>query len=270
MFKLFEIKMSSSVTTRQADEAKRKIKMIGEVSHQIVGAKLPSNRQVLDKLELVLTFLGGDGGAFRACGGTSHARFMSKCIYSLKMFLFREHFKPFTKNQLKSIREICIFVVKFYIKFWFGCTNAIKSPNQDLQFIREAFQYENIDKKVSKALIDKIMNHLWYLSPEKIALSFFDSNVSYEVKRKMVKQLKVTNPVVSLLDNRKHSNLKELVKCDLSDFVSYRTNFFFQALNSKPIFLNSIHPNGKTMRSIKLHSNSVKIYLWTMMPQSVV
>lgn len=39
--------MASSVTTRQADENKRKIKIIGEVSHQIVGAKLPSNRQVL-------------------------------------------------------------------------------------------------------------------------------------------------------------------------------------------------------------------------------
>lgn len=39
--------MASSVTTRQADEAKRTIKIIGDVSHQIVGAKLPSNKQVL-------------------------------------------------------------------------------------------------------------------------------------------------------------------------------------------------------------------------------
>lgn len=37
----------SSVKTRQSDEKKRTITLIGQVSHQIVGAKLPSNRQVL-------------------------------------------------------------------------------------------------------------------------------------------------------------------------------------------------------------------------------
>lgn len=39
---------ASSVKTRQADEQKRQIALIGHVSHQIVGAKLPSNRQVLE------------------------------------------------------------------------------------------------------------------------------------------------------------------------------------------------------------------------------
>lgn len=39
--------MASSVTTRQGDEKQRTIVMVGEVSHQILGAKLPSNRQVL-------------------------------------------------------------------------------------------------------------------------------------------------------------------------------------------------------------------------------
>lgn len=37
----------SSITTRQTDEAFRKIDLIGYTAHQIVGAKLPSNRQVL-------------------------------------------------------------------------------------------------------------------------------------------------------------------------------------------------------------------------------
>lgn len=38
---------SSSIKTRKADEKKRNIAMIGHVSHQVSGAKLPSNRQVL-------------------------------------------------------------------------------------------------------------------------------------------------------------------------------------------------------------------------------
>lgn len=35
------------MNTRQADENIRNIALVGQVSHQIVGAKLPSNRQVL-------------------------------------------------------------------------------------------------------------------------------------------------------------------------------------------------------------------------------
>lgn len=39
--------MASNVITRKADEQLRNIALIGKVSHQIVGAKLPSNRQIL-------------------------------------------------------------------------------------------------------------------------------------------------------------------------------------------------------------------------------
>lgn len=38
---------ASSMKTRKADEKQRQIALIGNVTHQIVGAKLPSNRQVL-------------------------------------------------------------------------------------------------------------------------------------------------------------------------------------------------------------------------------
>lgn len=42
--------MSATVTTRKADENLRQIDLIGNVSHQIVGAKLPSIRQVFQVL----------------------------------------------------------------------------------------------------------------------------------------------------------------------------------------------------------------------------
>lgn len=48
---------ASSVTTRKADEQKRQIALIGQVSHQIVGAKLPSNRQVLQVFFYNLRFV---------------------------------------------------------------------------------------------------------------------------------------------------------------------------------------------------------------------
>lgn len=90
-------------------------------------------------LELTVLFLGGDESlnqiSFQTCGATSHARFMSKCIYGLKMFLFRSHF-TLTSRELKSMREFLIFVVKIYLKAWYNCPNGIISANQDLNFMR--------------------------------------------------------------------------------------------------------------------------------------
>lgn len=47
----------SLVKTRQTDEKERKIAFVGHVSHQIVGAKLPSNRQVLEVFFYNLRFV---------------------------------------------------------------------------------------------------------------------------------------------------------------------------------------------------------------------
>lgn len=134
-------------------------------------------------LELALTFLGDKCGNFRTCGATSHARFMSKCIYCIKIYLFRDHFK-LTMNELNCVRDMSVFVVKLYIKQWYCCTNAIESPNQDLNFLRKAFEYAKIDKTVSAAVVEKLQNHLWYLTPQTVALAFFDKNVSLETKKK--------------------------------------------------------------------------------------
>lgn len=48
---------SLSIKTRNTDKSLRKIELIGDVSHQINGAKLPSNRQVLQVLFYNLRFV---------------------------------------------------------------------------------------------------------------------------------------------------------------------------------------------------------------------
>lgn len=55
---------------------------------------------------------------FRAPGAMHHARFMSKAIYSLKMFLFRDIIH-LSKRDVVGIQKICIFIVKVYIRHWF-------------------------------------------------------------------------------------------------------------------------------------------------------
>lgn len=142
-----------------------------------------SRRDYKELLQLVVTFLGGtvpNFNTFRIPGATSHARWMSKCIYALKMYLFRNEFNM-TNQELNGIRSVCLFVVRIYVKAWFGCTKAIEAPNQDLNLIKNIMAYPERD--IALALLQKISNHLWYLSEEAVGLSFFDPNVSVAIKK---------------------------------------------------------------------------------------
>lgn len=187
-------------------------------------------------LQLTLTFLGEDGMNFFTCSSTSHARFMGKGLYCLKIFLFREQFR-LTVAEFKALREICIFLVKIYIKNWYGCPNAIQAPSQDLQFIKNAIAYAEIDKEVSDTILSKFKAHLWYLTPETTALAFFDPNVSLEEKREMVNCLQSIEPNVKLLEGRRIADPKVLHLTSLRDFVSYETKYFFSAFNLSAAFL---------------------------------
>lgn len=133
-------------------------------------------------LQLTFIFLGGiiPNFSFRAPGATSHARFMSKAIYALKMFALHKQFKM-SSSLLNGIRNVCIFLVRLYVPYWFRTTNAVEAPNRDLQLIKNIACY--IDPKISLPLLHKMRNHLWYLSEEAVALAFFDSNVDINVKK---------------------------------------------------------------------------------------
>lgn len=142
-------------------------------------------------LELVLLFLGEDLGEyhFKKPGAISHARWMSKAIYSLKVFLFRKHFR-LTQAELNGLRDVCIFIVLLYVKAWFGCARAVEAPNQDLNFLKSAAQYKTLDEKLAKQIVLKFIGHTWYLTGETVSLALFDSSVSDDIKRKMVRAIR--------------------------------------------------------------------------------
>ena len=66
-------------------------------------------------LELTITFLGDNCGAFRTCGAISYARFMSKAIYWLKFFLFRSQFK-LAASELNCIRDKKFLSLNFILR----------------------------------------------------------------------------------------------------------------------------------------------------------
>jgi hypothetical protein len=135
-------------------------------------------------LELVVIFLGGTVPrfTFKQPGAFHHARWMSKVIYSLKIWLFRGQLS-LTKRDLKCVREVSTFAVLVYMKPWFGATDAAAAPRTDLDVLEKLRSYYN--PKVGQAAAGKLENHLWYLSEHLVGLALFDPKVPAETKQAM-------------------------------------------------------------------------------------
>ena len=128
-------------------------------------------------LELVIIFLGGklsSGITFHPPGAIHHARWMAKAIYCLKIYIFRKQYL-LDKNDVEvKCRDVCIFIVRVYVKAWFCASLAAQVPNQDLKFLKCLCEYRRIDESISDCAVRKFMNHLWYLTPQLAALAFLD------------------------------------------------------------------------------------------------
>ena len=60
-------------------------------------------------------------------GAMHRARFMSRLHYTSGFYL--------TNRELKSLKDICAFAVKFYFKSWFSSRLEISAPKNDLQLV---------------------------------------------------------------------------------------------------------------------------------------
>lgn len=188
-------------------------------------------------LELSIIFLGKEpirGIRFMTPGATSHARWMSKVIYCLKIFMFSEQFN-LNQKEKRGLEEICVFIVTIYIKNWFTAAFATCAPNNDLQLMKTSINYDNLD--ISNATVKKMMGHLWYLSDELVGLCLFDQNVSVDTKRKIVHAM-INNPSPEVRDvrpNIKKDNLKELGLHDLANkntmriFIEFGVDNFWES-----------------------------------------
>lgn len=196
-------------------------------------------------LELILLFLGEKPNKhhpksllFRSPGAVHHARWMAKAIYSLKIFLFRKEFE-LSASEISALRIICIFVVKVYAGAWFSASTAVEAPYNDFLFLQKLENFKTIDADTSLVALKKFKNHLWYLSPEAIGLSFFDKNVPVASKIKMVAALESH---CELDQNTKRitinsQDILEVVNNGIEQFVSVETKAFFERFEIKTDFL---------------------------------
>jgi hypothetical protein len=189
-------------------------------------------------VELSLIFLGGTpprGLRLLTPGPMHHARWMSKAIYSLKVWMLRTQFK-LTPREEKGLRDICIFVVLLYVKAWIRAPLAAVAPQQDLEMLKAMAGYHN--KTIAKATASKLSHHLWYLSEELVAMALFDPLVSTTTKRAMVEAISNKEGAE---EPPKRINLKEdsVSSSRLEDFCSKNSKSLFTKLGLPYSFLLS-------------------------------
>lgn len=163
-------------------------------------------------------------------------------IYVLLTFIFRDQFQ-IDNAEMAKIQEICIFLIMVYVKAWFICTDGVSAANQDLNLIKSAIAYQNIDKRISEEVLTKMCYHVDYLNEENVAMAFFDSEVSFVEKRKMVQNLELPSrddPIVPQTRKKNFDAVKHMnsfADKNLSDFVTEKTQNFFNRFRIHTDFL---------------------------------
>lgn len=216
--------------------------------------KMQCREDYREFLELTVIFLNGTparGIFFRVPGAIHHARWMSKAIYCLKIFILRHEYK-LNKREYNSVRDICIFIVRCYVKAWFNAPNACFAPRQDLQFLRDIYDYKTIDENLSEVTQKKFINHLWYLSPESVRFAFFDFfEISDDTKIKMVQSLKNDNNTDGdsiNVEKRLCVKLNEIpsfINKTIESFISDKTLNFFKRFNINYNFIETLPSTWK-------------------------
>lgn len=192
-------------------------------------------------LELTVIFLGAippRGITFRYPGAFHHARWMSKAIYSFKIFMFQNQFQCQAK-EINAFRDICIFLINIYVRTWFRAPFAIEAPLNDYNLLKSLVKYPDSD--ISRVTINKLCGHLWYIAPETMALAFFDSRIPKDTKLKMINATISADEMEDIKTkkiNIRSSEVKEFVKKDFVDLVSPETLNFFSRFSISTEFFN--------------------------------
>ena len=125
------------------------------------------------------------------------------------------------------LEEVAIFIVQVYYKYWFQAPSFVSAPRNNLHLLKVLEDFPS--KEISTAATTVFSRHLWYLSETLAGFAFFDDQMTLEVKRKMVKNLK-DKPGSKDAPKQIHP-VNRPQNMDLSDFVTTSTKRFFNIIH---------------------------------------
>ena len=142
-------------------------------------------------LRLTIVALGGvvPGFVFLQPGPDHHARWMSKCLYYLKMKLLSNVF-TMSEEEKSQVEEISQFILILYVKAWFMSPLPTAAARNDLQFMVNMSKYRLVTRpRIAMDLLQSCTRHLWYLVPQTVILALFDPDLSSGQKEGIASKL---------------------------------------------------------------------------------
>ncbi|XP_065659132.1 uncharacterized protein LOC136083601 [Hydra vulgaris] len=111
---------------------------------------------------------------FRTPGPIHHARFMSKALYYLKMYLLLETIPSLSEENREKIRKMAMFVRIFYTQWFLRAVWATAAPYQDMKALWQMKRFMDINLLGVNLAIKSFDRHSWYLDPALVVLAFAD------------------------------------------------------------------------------------------------
>lgn len=104
--------------------------------------------------------------------------------------------------------------------------------------IKKLVAYKKVNKNIATNALDKLSNHLWYLTPEASTFSCFDENVCHEVKTRMVNALSIVAGDAE--QNRRFitDNIEGLADKDMDFSINQNSLQFFDRFGVEKEFLS--------------------------------
>ena len=88
--------------------------------------------------ELTLLYLTGDTTIrIRKPGAITHARFIGKATYIIKLYLLSSQLSFLTGDQIHELEDLCEFITCFYTKLYLLSDDAISAPYLDISTIQQ-------------------------------------------------------------------------------------------------------------------------------------
>ena len=160
-------------------------------------------------IELVSIFLGGivkrvHGGvpvviepSIRKPGVIHRARFMSSCLYLLKIYLYCDQFQFLTDpEKIEHVKILAEYVALVHAPYFLQSPLAVSAPRQDRDFWVDIHNYQKCYKEgdVQYDMLEAVLcimqlNHLWYLTQELVIFALFDNNLGDDERKSMAHNL---------------------------------------------------------------------------------
>ena len=125
-------------------------------------------------VELTVVYLGRSvarGFKIRKPGAHHSARFLAYCIYIFKMEMMSDRFL-LSQNERHQVHRLAVFIALIHSQAFLRSRIAIIAPALDTQYLFLLYQFKKEEKRVAEVAIHSFYNHLWYVTPELVSISF--------------------------------------------------------------------------------------------------